>query len=571
MKLKIRTKLFVSFGLILFLMLGSSLMAMNLLDKMAQLDLQADRAADQVIFFKEVEGQHYLFVGNLANALMMGQAFDGQLDHQQCALGRWYFEYIKSDAFTQLPTSTQKLLLDMDKPHHTLHQSAVKIVEIMKSPDPRTGEINMAAAMNIFQQETLPNTLIMQNYFKDLNQLFLNDKDHNTSQALEFEQYSNRITMIILIVALILGIVIALTLNRSITVPINAIVDRLKEMADRGGDLTQRVEVKTNDELADLAQSFNRFIDKLRDMLIQVRNAADTVTTAATQISAGNQDLAQRTEEQASSLQEVSSTVEEVTASLQQSADNANEADRISRATHEKVKEGEIVVGNMHQAMNSITTSSEEIAEIISKVNDIAFQTNLLALNAAVEAARAGEQGRGFAVVAAEVRNLAGRAAESAKEIEKLIKGSIQNVSQGNELMSRTSTVLNEIIQNTERTVDVIGEIAASMREQSTASSEIRTAVEELNQVTQQNASMVEEIASSSESMQGESSELIDLVTTFKLDEDRPGSKKQKRVEKKSMQPTAPKFITKKEKKGSRDSDDMDLFDDLKDSDFEKF
>jgi methyl-accepting chemotaxis protein len=177
------------------------------------------------------------------------------------------------------------------------------------------------------------------------------------------------------------------------------------------------------------------------------------------------------------------------------------------------------VVNELQGAMVEITKGSHAIAEIIAKVNDIAFQTNLLALNAAVEAARAGEQGRGFAVVAAEVRNLAGRTAESAKEIEGLIKESIQKVEHGNELMDQTAAVLDDIVQNTQKTTDVIAEIASSMREQSTAAGDIRTAVEQLNQVTQQNASLVEEIAGSSEAVSNEAEEMSALVGKFKLND----------------------------------------------------
>lgn len=336
--------------------------------------------------------------------------------------------------------------------------------------------------------------------------------------AIQYSQ-SRLISIAVTAIAIIASIVIAMVLSTGIIKVVNQMVAMLKDMAESGGDLTKRIEVKSSDEIGALAQWFNAFMDKLHDIISQVKQSANMVASAANETSMGNQDLSQRTEEQASSLEEISSTIEEVTASLQQSSASSIDADNNSKATLETVRRGEAVVSELHTAMEEITKGSHEIAEIIAKVNDIAFQTNLLALNAAVEAARAGEQGRGFAVVAAEVRNLAGRTAESAKEIETLIKESINKVERGNELMEQTASVLNEIVANTQQTTDVIAEIASSMREQSAASDDIRLAVEQLNQVTQQNASLVEEIAGSSEAVSNEAEELSALVGRFKLNE----------------------------------------------------
>lgn len=383
------------------------------------------------------------------------------------------------------------------------------------------------------------------------------------------------VSIAITVAALIIGIIIALFISISIVKVVNQIKFMLQDMAESGGDLTKRIQVTSKDEIGELALWFNTFLDKLHDIISQIRQSADAVASAANETSLGNQDLSQRTEEQASSLEEISSTIEEVTASLQKSSESSSEADVSSRSTLDKVHKGETVVNELHGAMVEITKGSHAIAEIIAKVNDIAFQTNLLALNAAVEAARAGEQGRGFAVVAAEVRNLAGRTAESAKEIEGLIKESIQKVEHGNELMEQTATVLDDIVQNTQKTTDVIAEIASSMREQSAAAGDIRTAVEQLNQVTQQNASLVEEIAGSSEAVSNEAEEMSALVGKFKLNNytgQQAGNKVAKvtRLPKKELNYSSAKLVAAAgEPRNSRQ--DERLAANFNENDFDKF
>ncbi|NMB34676.1 MAG: HAMP domain-containing protein [Firmicutes bacterium] len=311
--------------------------------------------------------------------------------------------------------------------------------------------------------------------------------------------------------------VAAFFVAQTIVRPVQKVSDLTVKLAE--GDFTVEADVASRDEIGQMAAHINRTVQSLSETLSMVQETAQNVSHASSEISTGNQDLSQRTQEQASSLEEIASTVEEIASSLETSSSNAGEADSIAKGTLDGVHRGEETVKNLRQAMEEITQGSQEISEIIGQVNDIAFQTNLLALNAAVEAARAGEQGRGFAVVASEVRNLAGRAAESAKEIEKRIKDSIARVENGNVLMDETESVLQEVITDTERAGDVVGEIASALQELSAGVGDIRDAIEELNQVTQQNASLVEEIASSSENMNSEAVEMANQVSFFKLAE----------------------------------------------------
>ncbi|MGI5871864.1 MAG: methyl-accepting chemotaxis protein [Bacillota bacterium] len=316
-------------------------------------------------------------------------------------------------------------------------------------------------------------------------------------------------------IAILISFGIGFYLARLITKPVSALVSNIQQLAK--GDFTAEINVDSKDEIGLMALELNEMKEQLSELIANVLETSGRVSNGSHEIAEGNQDLSQRTQEQASTLEEIASTIEEINSSIQQTAASTEQADQISQTTLAAVKEGEKAVDETMEAMKEISASSQQIADIIKVVNDIAFQTNLLALNAAVEAARAGEQGRGFAVVAAEVRNLAGRTAESSKEIEKLIKESVERVENGNVLVQKAGEMLKQIVQNTKHTSDVVVEISAAVKEVSGATGQIQSAIEQLNQVTQQNASMVEEIASSSESLNAEAEGLGEMVSVFKI------------------------------------------------------
>lgn len=300
--------------------------------------------------------------------------------------------------------------------------------------------------------------------------------------------------------------------------PLNECRDVMKSLSQ--GDLTKRYNDKLyGDEIGAIAKAMNDSLDRFEKLISEALESTGSLVQAVDQISSGNQNLSQRTSEQASSLEEIASTIEEATAAIRQNADNSDEANRMSEDTMKMAEAGNSVVVDAVSAINEMSKSSKKIEEIISVINEIAFQTNLLALNAAVEAARAGEQGRGFAVVAGEVRNLAQRSGNAAKEIGKLIKESVEKVETGTDLANKSGSALREIVISMKNVARLISEIAAASREQKQGIDQINSAVADMDTMTQQNAALVEETASASEEMVSQSKELMAMMERFKINE----------------------------------------------------
>jgi len=282
------------------------------------------------------------------------------------------------------------------------------------------------------------------------------------------------------------------------------------------GDLSQRVEQNYRGAFLTLKQDANTSNDKLNEVVNAILGATDTITTGAREIAAGNSDLSQRTEEQASSLEQTAASMEQMTGSVRQAATNAQRANELAQDARGRAAAGADVMNNAITAMQSISKSSKDIADIIGVIDEIAFQTNLLALNAAVEAARAGDQGRGFAVVAGEVRNLAQRSASAAKQISTLIKDSVDKVSQGTDLVNRSGSSLREIAAAVEQVSGMMQEIAASAREQSSGIEQVNTAIAQMDEITQQNAALVEQATAASEHMSQQAMQMADVVGFFR-------------------------------------------------------
>lgn len=315
--------------------------------------------------------------------------------------------------------------------------------------------------------------------------------------------------------ALLLGLVLSIRLVRGITRPIQQAVDTANRVAAL--DLTERIDGHDRDEAGRLLAALGRMQVSLRTLVSQVQASSSSVAEGATQIAVGNLDFSSRTEQAASSLQQTAAAVEQIASTMQHSLVAASRGEVLAKSAALEAVGGGTTMSEVMHTMNDIGESSRQIVDITAVIDSIAFQTNILALNAAVEAARAGDEGRGFAVVAAEVRTLATRSAAAARQIKSLISDSADKVELGTSKVSQARDTMSAIVDSVGRVAQVIGEITAATREQSSGMSEINIAVNRLDQMTQQNAAAVEESAAAARSLQAQAGDLRDMAALFQL------------------------------------------------------
>ncbi|PKL40103.1 MAG: hypothetical protein CVV44_07775 [Spirochaetae bacterium HGW-Spirochaetae-1] len=510
--MKIQKRLFLSFGLVIVLIIitgffnyyGSMKIkngTLNMLATDAHLAEYTARARANIHALRRFEKDVFINIDNS--------------DSVKKYTGEWEDEY--KSGLEKIDLSLKIVSGEKVKPFEKLREDLVKYETGLKNVLNKieTGEIKTTVAANMAIGQYKDEIHAAEKLSKDLAAEYT-EKMQNVSIIVEDASMTMMIVQFVVIAAVIIcSIIISFLISRSIIEPIKLGLAFSESLAK--GDLTGKIDLDQNDEMGQLARSLNEAAGNLEGLISNMIVSAQNLSQAVQEITSGNENLSQRTAEQASSLEEVASTVEESNATTRQNAENSKKAEDLARNSAVLADEGGRVSEQAVKGIGEINQVSKKIGEITSVINEISFQTNLLALNAAVEAARAGEHGRGFAVVAGEIRNLAQRSGNAAKEIESLIRDTVEKIETGTTLVNRSGESLREIINAIDQVSRTISEITAATIEQQQGIEQINIAVTELDNMTQQNAALVEETASASEEMSNQAQELLSMTERFKI------------------------------------------------------
>jgi len=554
--LKLRSKLLLGFGLTITIFLGAMLFVLTL---NARSRAETDLAFNHLIPAREAVKESQILLRGLdddaAQYILETDRASSENTYKQYQDEVAAFKVAIKEADGSAQDDAEKQAMA------TYHQSAdgdkgLLALDDLAVQQKRNGHTKEAAATFV-SAPSAPVDKSLDSYSEDITGLVAASRTRSAG----FDSLATLVGIVAPLAAIILAIIVALMLTRSITLPLNRALGVISRVA--GGDFSENVVSTSRDEIGTLLSSINSMVESIssisadvvtlvdsanrgdlstrgdetryqndfrsmvaginslmrsfEEVVGQIREAAELVSVASREIATGNNDLSSRTSEQASSLEETASSMEELTANVTQNVESARQANQLTMGASQVATRGGEVVAQVVDTMASINQSSRKIVDIISVIDGIAFQVNILALNAAVEAARAGEEGRGFAVVASEVRSLAQRTATAAKEIKGLINDSVEKAESGNALVADAGKTMDEIVTSIKRVADIMSEINAASIEQGAGIEQVNQAINQMDEVTQQNAALVEEAAASAASLEDQAQNLVKAISIYKL------------------------------------------------------
>ncbi|MCA9400442.1 MAG: methyl-accepting chemotaxis protein, partial [Candidatus Omnitrophica bacterium] len=438
-------------------------------------------------FMVHKELDHYKWIGEVKEAFIhKADEISVETDSSKCGLGKWYYKFVQSPVFFKLPKGIQDNLLAMEKPHKELHESVIHMNQLLANKaDPQS----RAAALKLMNTKT---EVVLEDLLEHFNKVL-----DGMDKVIVDVEHTLRLTIVIsIVVSVVIAIILAMVILSGVVKPTQELSEVMRKIAQ--GDFTQKIKLSSKDEIGRMATDVNSMVDSLSQVIMEVKSSSDQLKSATDEISNTSQQISDGAQQQSASFEELSSSV-------QANATNANSANESSQETAAATQQVGEDMDNVIEAMASIEKSSKLIGDTVAIITDIADQTNLLALNAAIEAARAGEHGKGFAVVADEVRKLAERSSNSAKEIIELIKDSNKEVNTGADLSRAAGDRLKIIVEK-------IAKIARQIQSITNATQEQAATMEENTSITESNAAASEELAASAEQMASQAESLSQLV-----------------------------------------------------------
>ncbi len=498
--IKISKKIIIFISILLIFFSFIAIITFISLNKIADLNNKSEEFNTFAIEILKREVDHLKWSQDMSQFVFTDSIKElkiSHIDYTKCAFGKWYYSENRKVMAAKIP-ALKDYFEKIEQPHKNLHESAERI------KNAKSGN-NLFEAQKIYSEESIEYLKIIQNFLKKIeNEAETASRDYNLLVISE-SAYIKKILISANISLILIGIFLGYLLTKTITKPLNLIIERTKELSSGDGDLTIRININSRNEIGELASGFNKFLDKIHDAVSGVKSISSDLAQSSKGMSDTSQSLSARVNDQASNLDEVTSTVELLSAGISLNANNAESTDHLARYTSNEAGDVGVSVMQTVEAMKKISLK-------ISLIEDIAYQTNLLALNAAIEAARAGDHGKGFAVVAGEVRKLAEKSQLASQEINIITSSSM-------EMAGKAGLLIKNILPKIKQIADLIQEITKATQEQDMGVSQVNAGMGQLNEITRDNAAVAEELSATAETLKLHSVQLEQMLSFFKVNE----------------------------------------------------